>query len=79
MGYSSSGEWELKAYPSFDEAVEYYHTAGLMLVDMPTGFSEGSEERRCDPEAREWLSHKGATGLARADAAGAGVSGGQSR
>lgn len=61
MGYSSSGEWELKAFPSFDEAVEYYHTARLMLVDMPIGFSEGAEERHCDPEAREWLSHKGAT------------------
>ena len=58
VGYSDSGEYELKAFPRFDELVEYYHAAKLILVDMPIGLPEGGKVRHCDPEARRKLGDK---------------------
>ena len=58
VGYSDSGEYELKAFPRFDELVEYYHAAKLILVDMPIGLPKGGEVRHCDPEARQKLGDK---------------------
>ena len=55
VGFNASGEYELKAFSSFAELVEYYAAAKLILVDMPIGLPEGPAERPCDPEAREAL------------------------
>ena len=55
VGFSASGEYELKAFFTFEELVEYYHAAKLILVDMPIGLPEGAEERPSDPEAKAHL------------------------
>ena len=55
VGFNDSGDYELKAFFTFDELVEYYHAAKLILVDMPIGLSEVAEERPSDPEARSHL------------------------
>ena len=61
VGFDNAGKYELKAFFTFDELVEYYHSAKLILVDMPIGLPEGKEERRCDPVVRRLLEHKGPT------------------
>ena len=55
VGFSVSGEYELKTFFSFAELVEHYAAAKLILVDMPIGLPEGPAERLCDPEARKAL------------------------
>ena len=55
VGFNDIGEYELKAFFTFEELVEYYHAAKLILVDMPIGLPEGAEERLSDPEAKAHL------------------------
>lgn len=55
VGFNNDGEYELKAFFTFDELVEYYNAAKLILVDMPIGLPEGAEERPSDPEAKDLL------------------------
>ena len=55
VGFNNDGEYELKAFFTFDELVEYYNAAKLILVDMPIGLPEGAEERHSDPEAKAHL------------------------
>ena len=66
VGFNASGEYELKAFSSFAELVEYYAAAKLILVDMPIGLPEGPAERLCDPEARRALGQPRGTSVFRA-------------
>ena len=55
VGFSGSHQYELKAFFSFDDLLDYYEAANLILVDMPIGLPDGSGERLCDKEARNRL------------------------
>ena len=55
VGLSTGNEYELKIFQKFRDLLDHYSQATLILVDMPIGFSEGMEERLCDPQARKKL------------------------
>ena len=55
VGFSGDGEFESKVFHTFDELVEYYKSAKLILVDIPIGLPEGGEGRLCDKEAKAKL------------------------
>ena len=55
VGFSVSGEYELKGFFSFDDLLAYYNAAKLVLVDMPIGLPDEAAERPSDPEARRLL------------------------
>ena len=57
VGFASDGEYLLKAFRTFRELVEYYKAAKLILVDMPIGLLDGSEECQCDTKSR--VKHNG--------------------
>ena len=37
VGFSSNGDYELKAFFLFGDLLDYYQVAKLILVDMPIG------------------------------------------
>ena len=55
VGFDSFGGYELKVFPAFNELLDYYSEARLVLVDIPIGLPEGPGGRECDQEARDKL------------------------
>ena len=55
VGMTPNGGYMMKAFLKFDELVNYYKEAKLILVDAPIGLPERGEGRRCDIEARKKL------------------------
>ena len=55
VGFDSRGGYELKVFPAFNELLDYYNEAKLVLVDIPIGLPEGPGGRECDVKARELL------------------------
>lgn len=55
VGMTPNGGYTMKAFLKFDELVNYYKEAKLILVDTPIGLPERGEGRRCDIEARKKL------------------------
>ena len=55
VGFKSNGEYELRAFCSFEDLLACYQAANLILVDIPIGLPEGPGGRDCDREARRRL------------------------
>ena len=56
VGFNNDGKYELKAFFTFDELVEYYNAAKLILVDMPIGLPEGAPV--CGRQAQRYRRRK---------------------
>ena len=61
VAFDENGEYELKVCKTFDQLLEHYKDAELILVDIPIGLPEGPDERECDPAARDLLKPRGST------------------
>lgn len=61
VGFSRSGEYEFKTFPTFRCLLDHYRAATLILVDIPIGLPTGSEGRICDKEARKKLGKRGSS------------------
>ena len=58
LGKGDDDGYEVAVFGTFQELVEHYDSATLILVDIPIGLKEsGAEGRRCDVEARIMLRH----------------------
>ncbi len=60
LGLSQNGGCETNVFRTFEELLDHYAGAELILVDMPIGLPDGPEERRCDVQARTLLNQNGA-------------------
>ena len=60
VGFTQDGRWVHHACATFQELLDHYAGAELILVDIPIGLLNGCEERECDPRAREHLNRDGA-------------------
>ena len=58
LGGSDNDGYEVARFDTFQELIQHYSSATLILVDIPIGLNEsGPEERQCDMEARGRLKH----------------------
>ena len=58
VGFSATGEYELRAFLEFRDLLTHFRRARLILVDTPIGLMAGDEsrgQRPCDTEARRRL------------------------
>ena len=55
VGFDGDGRCETKAFKTFEELLDCYEDAKLILVDMPIGLPEGPGGRNADREARKKL------------------------
>ena len=58
VGFSATGEYELRAFLEFRDLLTHFRRARLILVDIPIGLMAGDEsrgQRPCDTEARRRL------------------------
>ena len=61
VGFDGDGRCETKAFKTFEELLDCYEDAKLILVDMPIGLPEGPGGRNADREARKKLRPRGST------------------
>lgn len=59
LGKGDDDGYEVAVFGTFQELVEHYSSATLILVDIPIGLNEsGPKERQCDVKARDLLKIK---------------------
>ena len=59
VGFTQGGQWVHHACATFQEVLNRYPNAELILVDIPIGLPDGPQERRCDKQARALLNQNG--------------------
>jgi predicted RNase H-like nuclease len=56
VNLAPAASWDIAVFPAFAALWKEHRGAALLLVDIPIGLKDGgSEERRCDQEARRLL------------------------
>ena len=55
VGLDNCEGYEVQVFKTFDELLDHYADARLVLVDIPIGLPQGGEGRDCDREARKLL------------------------
>ena len=55
VGMTPNGGYMMKPFLEFDQLVNYYKGAKLILVDTPIGLLDSADRRRCDIKARKAL------------------------
>ena len=61
VGLNRSGGYAFKVFTEFEELLEHYGDAKLVLVDIPIGLPHGPGGRDCDREARRKLRPRGSS------------------
>lgn len=62
LGEGDDDGYEVAVFGTFQELVQHYDSATLILVDIPIGLKEsGPEERQCDKKARRLLGQRGSS------------------
>ena len=56
IGLETGGNWQVDIFPDVSRLWDHHRQAALILIDIPIGLkTDGSAERRCDPEVRKLL------------------------
>lgn len=56
IGLEAEGRWQVSVFPDAASLWEHHRGASLILIDIPIGLkTDGTVERRCDPQARKLL------------------------